>query len=93
MTNLEKFRSEEEARRSDYRQSTAISDSWVKTISGVIYHWDNFPVGQFSSEPFVQGANMEATNHPKGNFCRRQFPGGYCQGESIFGVIAREQQS
>ena len=36
--------------------NTAISDSWGKNISSVIYPWDNFPAGQFSSGPFVRRA-------------------------------------
>ena len=62
-----------------------------KNILSVIYPWDNFPAGQFSSRPFVRGAIMWATNHPKGNFPRGLFPGAYCQGAIIFGIIVREQ--
>ena len=36
---------------------------------------------------------MQATNHPKGNFPRRQFPEGCGQGAITFEVIVREQSS
>ena len=48
---------------------------------------------RFSSGSFIYGAKMKATNHPKGNFPRWQFLGGYCQGAVIFAVIVREQSS
>ena len=48
-----------------------------KNNLGVIHPWDNFPGGggQFSSRPFVRGAN-----HPKGNFLGGQLSTGKLSG-------------
>ena len=36
---------------------------------------------------------MYAKNHLKGNFPWQEYPGGYCQGAIIFGVIVWERSS
>ena len=53
-------------------------------MSGVIHPWDNFPGVQFSSEPVVRGAIMQATNHPKGNFLWGQLSRGKLSGVNYF---------
>ena len=53
----------------------------------------NLSLGQCSWGSVFLGAIMQATNHLKDNFPRRQFPGGYCQGAIIFGVVIRDQSS
>ena len=62
-----------------------ISDSWGKGILCSLCLGQCFQGGVFL------GAIMQVTNHSKGT--QGQFPGGYCQGAIIFGIIFREQSS
>ena len=75
-----------------YRDSTVLSDSRVKTILGVIHHWDNFPGGSFPRGHCQRGTYV-GVKSSKRKFSSGQILGGYCLGAIIFGVIIREQLS
>ena len=81
-----------------YRDSTVLSDSRVKTILGVIHHWNNFPGGSFPRRHLLKGHLHRRQIIQKEIFLgvnsRRilsgsNYPGEIIQGTITCGVIAR----
>ena len=95
ITITKKFKPQRrKTRGTSYRLKYYISDSWGTNISGVIYHWDNFPGGQFTSGRQVIRKAVFLRGNFQGDIVRGQFSlGAIVRGQIIIGVIMRGQPS